>query len=465
VYNNRIFDSARGIVVTASNVNISNNIINWTDVGIRISKSVNNTIEFNYVDNTLRGRHDGYMAGIVAEYFSNDSIIRNNIVNNYGSAGIYVRQSKNIQIFNNTLNQASDILKASLNESRMDAYVPTFAIGVLELFKEWVGDGTENRLTQNFTGYILKYNSSDINIQDNVFGTNVQTYLYIEGNYNITHDLDLSTYWFRKFNPMPILHDTVYMYNSNSFDKLTIVHDSSDIVDYFLWGYNTGQRYFNAYINMTISKTSINIANIDQLCSYCGTGIWEHYAQMYNLSAYNWAYTPEIYSALSFSPFNDVFNVSSGVVLFSNVDNLSITLASGEQIIIGDFVGGIVESRACRVATTGMITAFTELPSWYSIMFIVVIVGIVFSVLFGMQYNRETEFDMEPIFPALVAILISGIILAIAIEIGRLESVGESIMEHIFVFFAIIVIIFMFYTFFFLCKFYCYHGFDNSIKY
>lgn len=331
IYNNNFNNMPRALELANNNMQIYDNIINYTDVGIRVSKGKSNNVYNNIIDNSIMGQ-DSYTAGIIIEYNVSNSNIYNNTIVRYGSSGIYVRQTKNISIYNNYLNQETDLNKLNNPYNLLDTWRPTFAIGIIELYKGWTGDSTENRTKDNFTNKMVAYNNTNINIYNNTFGNNVQTYLFIEGNYNNTIDLiPNNNNWYRKIRLVPEQTDTYEFYNNNNFNELTHVSYNENNVkvntNTFFQAYSCSRYLACVQANYTISKTSMKLVNINHTIS--------DYNTMYNLT--NNLVNVSIFNALSFSPFNDIKNFFNGVILSSNVDNYSLTLSPNQQIEVGSF--------------------------------------------------------------------------------------------------------------------------------
>lgn len=172
----------------------------------------------------------------------------------------------------------------------------------------------------------------------------------------------------------------------------------------------------NGYaVSCSINETTtqalvINVTNVTALITFNYSG----YKVLNNSN--------NSYTITGYFPYNDVYNVSTKSVLSSNVDNYTITLVANQQIIIGDFtpadVGGN-DPSSCASPAAKMILGFTELPNWFSIILMLVAVGVIIGIVFYAM-KSDGEPDFEPLLYAIWPITIGGIILAIAILI--LES-------------------------------------------
>jgi hypothetical protein len=143
------------------------------------------------------------------------------------------------------------------------------------------------------------------------------TLLRSQGTINLTHNLNSSNYWYRELQMPSELVDIDEFYNNVNTDCLSVVPKANNLFSYTLIQtyQNPNYNYNNrSNINYTLCKTQINFTN-DNIFSR-------------NVS---------VFSAFAFYPYNDVLNVSSGVLLSSNVDNFSVTLGVGDKISVGQY--------------------------------------------------------------------------------------------------------------------------------
>jgi len=99
INNNSIYNTPRAISLTLGttnlrNINITNNYIQTSDIGIAIDSSSNVNIKNNILRN-ITSNEDGYNLGIyVYDKSSNINISGNDI--EYGHGGIWVQRSNNV---------------------------------------------------------------------------------------------------------------------------------------------------------------------------------------------------------------------------------------------------------------------------------------------------------------------------------------------------------------------------------
>lgn len=247
--------SAVGMVIIrgfAKNILIINNTFSSQDIGLTSYTTTNLSIINNtFYDNTKYT--DGWGTGILIETPNNNVLIQGNIIN-YSDAGIFVRNSTNVNITNNTFNR-------ELNSRVINRRDAASAIAIGELFITWLGDVSESA-NDNITK-ISGYKSNNITIQNNIFDSNTNVYLWLQGTTNLAHDL--SNYWYKKVQFPTYLVDPTEFFINNNFDNITQINS------FYGEGNTTrlGQGYMNIYkVYFNISKTYEYYTNINDTQNY-----------------------------------------------------------------------------------------------------------------------------------------------------------------------------------------------------
>jgi len=298
---------------------ISGNNITLADNGILIHNSSNINITNNYIQDMLTNT-DSYATGIRTQKKVFNIIIKDNRIVNYGSVGVFFRESWNIEIYNNTFNQisiADRITNVDSTSAYRDFYEPTTAIGGFELYKSWEGDSTEDQ-SHNRTNFIGNLYSYNITIKDNTFDSNVQTYLRLQGTENITHDL--TNYWYRSFQTPVYLVDKDEFYNNNNFDRLSLVPKKNGEEEFiFIQAYmGTVPGAPTLKINYTISKTVMSFKNVNQSVGY-------------ELKLYNLTDQPD-------SQFVQIFNQTSTTPTAENVNTFTETIPPNNRSFVFSYI-------------------------------------------------------------------------------------------------------------------------------
>ena len=288
-------------------INFTNNIVNLDDTGIVILNGSDINLISNTVLNSITNR-DSYASAIRLESNSSFINISNNNIWNYGGIGVLVRQSKSIIIGNNNFKQMS--LTDKITQGILDGYEPTTAIGIMEIYRGYVGDGTE--LYTDTITKISGYASSNVTISGNTFDSNVQTYLRLQGAKNITHDI--SNYWYYKAQFPVYLVDADEFFNNNNYLQLTETNRGKTIDTIFVktWdhsGIPYGLFFEWSLMNYSISKTSQWYLNVNRTTSY-------------NLSLFN------------LSSNNDVFLSNQSSPISSDQPNVNVTMGPNNRTIV-----------------------------------------------------------------------------------------------------------------------------------
>lgn len=216
IYNNNIFNHTLfGMIKIqrSNNSNVYNNILDKGDLGIWVVTNNTNIVLNNNTITNIDTNVDSWSAGIGVEGNNTNITIINNNITNYGSLGILVRMTNTYNISGNYFQK-----EAGINS----LYEPNSAIAILELYKTYLGDGTES-ITNNRANKIGTYVSSNGHIQGNTFGNLVDVLLRNQGDVNLVHDL--SNYWFRSFQ-YSYLTDRDDFYISNNYNNISNTNSS-----------------------------------------------------------------------------------------------------------------------------------------------------------------------------------------------------------------------------------------------
>jgi parallel beta-helix repeat protein len=295
----------------ANNTVINNNFLNFSDSAITLKTGQNISITNNRINNSITFT-DFWGNGIRIEYNSSQILIADNKIDNSAGASLMIRQSRDINV---TRNSFDSLPIASRNLLGKAMYEPNYGscMDITELYLGFIGDSSES--ASDTITKISGYHSNNISLSNNVCGDNSKILLVTQGTSNLTHDL--SNYYYRSITQNTSLMDaneyyvksgqTVQCEFSNFVNK-----PGNNIANQCYFGYPDSTR---PYINFTISPSEVNLTNINA-------------TRIFSIS---------IQSFLQAYPFNDVQNVSSGVLLSSNVDNFSVTLGSGDKISVGQY--------------------------------------------------------------------------------------------------------------------------------
>ncbi|KKL26749.1 hypothetical protein LCGC14_2392180, partial [marine sediment metagenome] len=329
----------RAITITenSSNSIIDSNYIDGTDTGIHIHNVFNVTVSNNVIHNvTLNTDH--YLTGIYIRRNSTNIILQNNTIDEYGRWGIMVQQSSFVEIYNTTCNQKNIY---ELNSSiTFTWYDPSACIFVAEIQIGHTSDVNEDPCEDNRTNFIHDYYSYNITIRNVTYNSNVQTILRLQGTENITHDLDPSTYWYRKFQAPTSFIDASEFYNNNEFDELSTVvmvkweltppypPTATAIVNNFYVTYNSAgwsDKIAWLKFNYTMSKTMMSFTHVNRTWGSepCFPDHSNYELKLFNLSL---AY-----------PYNDIYNQTGGKLIASNVDTYTSIIPPNHEIRVGDY--------------------------------------------------------------------------------------------------------------------------------
>ena len=222
-------------VKNSNNLTISNSIMSFVDRGIRIEGSQNINVSNNIVTNCY-SNYDSYNNCINIEYNNSNINVFNNNLSNYGSNGIFIRQSNNVSIFNNYIDSLPLSSVNSINWlGTKQSPDPNSAVGILELYYGSLGKGSSFDIGN--IDNVSQYASTDINIYNNTYGGNVQTYVQSQGTSNlIINEKWLNNYWIASYQFPTSTVDKTELYNNNNFNNLTFLIN------------RTRPNYYNGYL-------------------------------------------------------------------------------------------------------------------------------------------------------------------------------------------------------------------------
>jgi hypothetical protein len=325
ITNNRIYNTTyltgciAGIIITqitknlSGNIEISGNNINLTDTGIAVQNSQNVSITNNNIDNTTTYT-DAWGTAIRVEYNVSNVTISLNTIRNSAGAGIMIRQTENITINNNSIDQLPIMSRNILGKQGPEpAYMS--GIALIELYLGYTGES--NELVTDTITKISRYNNTNIRIFNNTFGSNIQIPLVSQGTTNLSHDI--TNYWYININFNRDLMNSYKYFISRNYDKLQCEYSNyagrpgQTIMDYcsfqYPWGFNY-TNLLNNYAIFYITKNQWNVTN-------------------YNTTIYNMTF-----SNLTF-PLNDVRR--NGTLINTSAINVTYAVNTGENVSVGFF--------------------------------------------------------------------------------------------------------------------------------
>lgn len=295
-----------------TNYNFINNTFNTNSSGYFIFDIENFLIKDSTIFNTTNN-YDGYNTGIQIERNVSYGIIENNNILGYGCAGILIRKSNNITVKNNFLNQLS--IPESITSNTRCSLEPPTAISILELYKGWTGDGTE--IGQDNITKISTFKSTNITIENNTFGNEVQIYLQAQGTENLVQDI--TNYKYISFQAPPTLVDRTDFYINPSIQNWSNVNISSTYNLIMGQGYvgtlTSGHRYIYYSYNIDYLWFKGNESN------------------SMPLNLYGSSPTLGLQNALI---YNTTGQIKGNSNLASNDGNINITLSPNEAVYVLD---------------------------------------------------------------------------------------------------------------------------------
>lgn len=205
IYNNDFYNNSNRASITlhgSTLTKVHNNVINLNERGIWITESSNIEVYKNTISNSVLN-FDGYDSAISAEYSVYRSSIHDNTITNYGTYGIFLRNVITMSVTGNSINAMP--ASSEKNYPVVDQNEYRCAIGNLEMYKTWWGDGSEGNTYSKYNNYA----SDSIILSKNKFGSNVQCLFRNQGGTNIKNDL--KNYYLRSFNvPGDFARDDIY---------------------------------------------------------------------------------------------------------------------------------------------------------------------------------------------------------------------------------------------------------------
>jgi parallel beta-helix repeat protein len=197
------------------------------DIGISVMYSEDVKIEGNIIEN-MTTAEDMYNVGIML--WKSDSVtVENNNLTDIGYIGVYVPNNNNNLIIKNNYIDMMEISRKYSDTLSEDWCDPVIGIGIGALLSSWT-QGHSSLEENGNRDSLSELRSTDINIQNNTFGPNVQVLLYTEGTENLTHDL--TDYWlFSYFYPRITDRDDLYI--SNNWLELSHVTRLADRTEHF----------------------------------------------------------------------------------------------------------------------------------------------------------------------------------------------------------------------------------------
>lgn len=394
IVNNTLFNNTRGIVLeaNASYNNISGNRITYSSSrGIHLlgNNDFNHIFEnnvsfsstsaialeggadFNYVYNNWL--YNSTSPNQIFQINANDTFVFNNSINFSGRNGIDVGGLRN-NISYNVITNA--------NHHCIDLYTAT----------EY-SDGSFNRIYNNYANgcdLISIYVGSQDHAE--IYNNTVFNRIGVEGNKSVTFDT--------KVYNNTISSDNISLYsdalNTSFMNNYILLPSSRDI---FVGGYNgianqyDNSRFVNNFYSIGTANYSVaswGIANFSVTENSSG-----HIIKFLNNSAIvnfsfkgikNFTVTNnsiQIYSLSS--PFDDVRNVSNGVLLCSNALACNVTLLPNQAVEVGDFEGVPSDyEQAGGYCSDGVgLAPLLQLVGLLAIIVTVVFLAIVLGILSG----------------------------------------------------------------------------------
>lgn len=358
--------------------NILNSILQLNDSvqrgALYVSNAGNNNIWVNCVNSTLEGANGGYgfqsihnnnitLSGCIIQNYT-----RNYNFQNSSSSSVYNNQFKDARVSISTIIANSvyfDMVRDFLfynNTIDGSMYNGTSALSIayftgskfnqsynVSIYNNFVKNGAGNcfHLNTNYSENVRYYNNEHINCS---IGIDI-SHVHGAEVYNNTYS-NITGYGIRVWSIMNVcnLSNTAICTTTNANIYQNKFYDI-DLSEYIIYGITSGTNISNntydrapkitvfnneTPTNFTFDESisGLNISywadgttpNIQILMNYVG----RHYLNIYNS-------TLNIYNQLIQYPYNDVFNVSTASILASNVDNYSISLSSGQSIIVGNY--------------------------------------------------------------------------------------------------------------------------------
>jgi len=372
-----------------NNTNIIDNTLSDFSRGISINRLSKDILVHQNTLARATSNFDEWNVAIIAEYNTSEVIISDNIITDYGNAGIVVRQSRGYTITGNTISQMSLANKVLYG---VDDYwdVPC-DIQIVQLFKGFYGitmAGTKEN-SANFT-------SQDILISGNTL--NGQCRYYAHSPKNLTHDI---TGWNLTAHELPnLINTTQYIFNP-AYSTLQRVQEGV-IYSNFAVGHAIDPIHFNnkAKLNKTYSQTQITYTNINDTVTYNVT--------LYEMST-NFGGSGGYYEVYK----NGVLQIQSKLetytinILPSEIYNFLTSVETAISLNCDSTVGLVIKSMS-------------DVVGWIAII-IIMMIGIILMGLIAYFKGGEIGFN---------GMVITGMIIAI-VALGMIVVIGTLIMNQV----------------------------------
>lgn len=208
-----------------------NNTVENVDRGFYFNSASYNNITGNLIQNVTTNE-DSFNVGVHLINGSNNNLLKDNNISEYGSVGILVmHNSSNNNIFDNYFYGININDRSSYSANDVKDF--PCSIKLVKLYKSFLtqsqeGDYNVNSLLNNFSSL-----NSFINISGNSF-SDTDCFLHSEGFDNVTHDL--SNYVYRSYFFPTFLSGQTKLWLSNSFNNIS--RYESGIYNFYQAGYN-----------------------------------------------------------------------------------------------------------------------------------------------------------------------------------------------------------------------------------
>lgn len=439
-----------GIRIIYSDRNVvDNNHLEAVDRGIYVALGDDTVISNNYIFNATTDI-DWYQIAIYVHRVldgstrsrtgKNNANITNNTIVKAGAGGIVLHGSRYSIVSGNNISMVnlSDIGEGADYGNQVDmGGQPNCAIFATERWKGQLGNGAEvTSLSYSFN------NNMSVNytiIENNIFQDDVQCYLYTQGAFNLTHDL--TDYWTSSFRYPEEFIDETTIYIPNSVDSLWTYRDSptfpfSDNItlwfstpatfpfDLIRYSYTIAKdiksfRQWNNYDlgkNLIINDTSTTLYNLTLLNN---GSIQFIYNGRKDFQVVNNTITIKGMTL----PYNYIYDVTNDVLIASNVNEYTLTIAPNQEIQVGDFASLVIHLSSVHNSSQEIIGSINTIISFLPIIILIIIGGIIIMLInFAKGGEGVVNFSgVQEMIPFIIAI---AIIITIAILIlNRLPTI------------------------------------------
>ena len=374
IYNNNINGGEWGINIntnSTTNINIYRNNITYNDRCIRII-DINPEQKINIFSNKIYNCTNDYDTYDIGIFMLNASLINiyDNNFSTFTKGAIFGMATSNITIYNNSFDQVNIYDKSKERGGTggaHDKYEPTPAIRFTQLFQGFMYESPQR-----------ENHSSNIKIENNTFSNNIITFLWLQGTKNITHDL--INYYFRNItfatdfnNFLKVNLSANEFYFNNYYDEVLIYDKTVGVSPYMIFENSTHLSY-SQFFNYTISKKTMTFENLQ--------------SNTQNILINNLKY-----------PYNDVKNLLTGIILFTDVTGFSAILSSRSYIGVGDYAN----SLNCSSSESSL----------WAVLTLLFIAGFLFFAYEGFMNGKPSGFIMLVFMLVLGALIIGNFSLAL----------------------------------------------------